>query len=83
MNASGKDNEKGDTDNANANSWLSEEDPGVPLFDTNERATLFGLEPNAELDSMDNGLMYTGPFILFFSIYFTISLLFGDDVPLL
>ena len=53
---------------------------GVPLFDTNERATLFGLEPNAEMDPLDNpGLQFTGPLIMFLSIYVTLSLFFAGD----
>mmetsp|Transcript_13879 Transcript_13879/g.19726 ORF Transcript_13879/g.19726 Transcript_13879/m.19726 type:complete len:140 (+) Transcript_13879:20-439(+) len=53
---------------------------GVPLFDTNDRATLFGLEPNAEMDPLDNpGLQFTGPLILFLSIYVTLSLFFAGD----
>ena len=57
------------------------EDPdGVPLFDTNDRATLFGLEPNPESDPLDNpGLQFTGPLILFLSIYVTLSLFFPGD----
>jgi len=52
----------------------------VPLFDTNDRATLFGLEPNAELDPLDNpGLQFTGPLIMFLSIYVTLSLFFAGD----
>lgn len=59
------------------------DDPdGVPLFDTNERATFFGLEPNEELgDPLDNGLQFTGPIILFLSTYVTLSLFFPGDVP--
>jgi hypothetical protein len=53
---------------------------GVPLFDTNDRATLFGLEPNVELDPLDNpGLQFTGPLIMFLSIYVTLSLFFAGD----
>ena len=52
----------------------------TPLFE-GERATLFGLEPKAELDPLDNGLTFTGPIILLASIYLTISLWFVDDVP--
>jgi len=53
---------------------------GVPLFDTNDRATLFGLEPNAEMDPLDNpGLQFTGPLIMFLSIYVTLSLFFAGD----
>lgn len=52
----------------------------TPLFEEPPR-TLFGLEPKAELDPLDNGLTFTGPIILLASIYFTISLLFVDDVP--
>jgi len=57
------------------------DDPdGVPLFDTNDRATLFGLEPNPESDPLDNpGLQFTGPLILFLSIYVTLSLFFPGD----
>jgi hypothetical protein len=57
------------------------DDPdGVPLFDTNERATLFGLEPNPDSDPLDNpGLQFTGPLILFLSIYVTLSLFFPGD----
>ena len=63
------------------NSRLETDDPdGVPLFDTNDRATLFGLEPNAEVDPLDNpGLQFTGPLIMFFSIYVTLSLFFAGD----
>jgi len=53
---------------------------GVPIFDTNDRATLFGLEPNVELDPLDNpGLQFTGPLIMFLSIYVTLSLFFAGD----
>lgn len=57
------------------------DDPdGVPFFDTNERATLFGLEPNPDSDPLDNpGLQFTGPLILFLSIYVTLSLFFPGD----
>lgn len=57
------------------------DDPdGVPLFDTNDRATLFGLEPNPDSDPLDNpGLQFTGPLILFLSIYVTLSLFFPGD----
>ena len=63
------------------NSRLETDDPdGVPLFDTNDRATLFGLEPNADVDPLDNpGLQFTGPLIMFFSIYVTLSLFFAGD----
>lgn len=55
-----------------------EEDPdGVPIFD--QRATFFGLEPKAELDPLDNGLAFTGPIILFFSVYLTLSLFFAGE----
>ncbi|KAL7534509.1 hypothetical protein ACHAXR_007264 [Thalassiosira sp. AJA248-18] len=58
------------------------DDPdGIPLFDTNERATLFGLEPNTDYDPLDNGLQFTGPIILFFSIYVTLSLFGVGDMP--
>lgn len=61
------------------------DDPdGVPLFDTNEMrggATLFGLEPNSDLDPLDNGLQFTGPIVMLFSIYVTLSLFFADDMP--
>ena len=60
--------------------FLDDQD-GVPLFDANERGTLFGLEPKADLDPLDNGLQFTGPVILFLSIYVTLSLFFADDVP--
>eukprot|EP00585_Thalassiosira_rotula_P010716 CAMPEP_0196132990 /NCGR_PEP_ID=MMETSP0910-20130528/2396_1 /TAXON_ID=49265 /ORGANISM="Thalassiosira rotula, Strain GSO102" /LENGTH=185 /DNA_ID=CAMNT_0041392661 /DNA_START=95 /DNA_END=652 /DNA_ORIENTATION=+ len=65
------------------NSSRYDDDPdGVPLFDTNERgATLFGLEPNADVDPLDNGLQFTGPVILFFSVYVTLSLFLPDDMP--
>jgi len=72
-----------------------EVDPdGTPLFDTNnKRPTLFGLEPNyvdnddpsseyAGIDPLDNGLQYTGPIIMMLSIYVTLSLFFGDGMPL-
>lgn len=54
---------------------------GIPIFDTNDRATLFGLEPNAEMDPLDNnpGLQFTGPLIMFFSIYITLSLFTAGD----
>ena len=69
---------------ADASPSSNSEDPdGIPLFDTYERATLFGLEPKAELDPLDNGLQFTGPIILFLSIYVTLALFFGDEVPLL
>ena len=60
------------------------EDPdGVPLFDTNDRTTtLFGLEPNSDVDPLDNGLQFTGPLIMFASIYVCLSLVFGDGMPL-
>mmetsp|Transcript_13070 Transcript_13070/g.24526 ORF Transcript_13070/g.24526 Transcript_13070/m.24526 type:complete len:164 (-) Transcript_13070:1828-2319(-) len=55
-----------------------EEDPdGVPLFD--QRVTFLGLEPKAELDLLDNGLAFTGPIILFFSVYLTLSLFFAGE----
>ena len=72
-----------------------EEDPdGTPLFDTNnKRPTLFGLEPNnydvdndngeyTGIDPLDNGLQFTGPLIMMLSIYVTLSLFFGDGMPL-
>ena len=61
-----------------------DDDLGVPLFDTNDRATLFGLEPNNAdgLDPLDNGLQFTGPIIMFASIYICLSLVFGDGMPL-
>ena len=72
-----------------------EEDPdGTPLFDTNnKRPTLFGLEPNyidsddpsseyTGIDPLDNGLQFTGPIIMMLSIYITLSLFFGDGMPL-
>ena len=74
-----------DTATTSPLSAFNDDPDGIPLFDTNERpATLFGLEPNAELDySMDNGLQFTGPVILFFSMYITLSLfgVFGDALP--
>ena len=67
---------------AENNMFITEDPDGVPLFDTNDRATLFGLDPKAELDSMDNGLAFTGPIIFFFSMYFTLSLFFPtDEIP--
>lgn len=51
----------------------------TPIFDE-KPATLFGLEPKAELDPLDSGLTFTGPVILLVSIYITISLWFVDDV---
>ncbi|KAL7519570.1 hypothetical protein ACHAWX_004330 [Stephanocyclus meneghinianus] len=65
--------------NSNDNNDIPLIDPNAtPLFD--ERATLFGLEPKAELDSLDNGLQFTGPIILLGSIYFMASLWFPEDV---
>ena len=63
------------------NDRLGTSDPaGVPLFDTNDRATLFGLEPNADVDPLDNpGLQFTGPIIMFLSLYVTLSLFFAGD----
>ena len=67
---------------ADASPNNSDVDPdGTPLFDTYERATLFGLEPKAELDPLDNGLQFTGPIILFLSVYVTLALFLGDEVP--
>jgi len=51
----------------------------TPIFEE-KPATLFGLEPKAELDPLDSGLTFTGPVILLVSIYITISLWFLDDV---
>ena len=53
---------------------------GVPIFDSNDRATFFGLEPNAgDLpDPLDNGLQFTGPIVMIISVYVTLSLFFGD-----
>ena len=57
------------------------DDPdGVPLFDTNEQATLFGSEPRADVDPLDNGLQFTGPIILLLSIYVTLFLFFAEDM---
>ncbi len=73
------DNDDSAKDSENNGSDTSDPD-GVPLFDTNDRATLFGLEPNADLDPLDNpGLQFTGPLILFLSIYVTLSLFFAGD----
>jgi len=60
-----------------------DDDPdGTPLqlksLEGQERATLFGLEPKEDLDPMDNGLAFTGPLILLFSVYITISLFMGE-----
>ncbi|KAL9187185.1 hypothetical protein ACHAXT_010905 [Thalassiosira profunda] len=67
---------------ADASPNNSDVDPdGTPLFDTYERATLFGLEPKAEVDPLDNGLQFTGPIILLASIYVTLALFFADEVP--
>ena len=70
-----------DTAEDSENSRSETDDPdGVPLFDTNDRATLFGLEPNAEMDPLDNpGLQFTGPLIMFLSIYVTLSLFFAGE----
>ena len=54
---------------------------GVPIFDSNDRATFFGLEPKAggDLpDPLDNGLQFTGPLVMLISVYVTLSLFFGD-----
>ena len=54
---------------------------GVPIFDSNDRATFFGLEPKAggDLpDPLDNGLQFTGPVVMLISVYVTLSLFFGD-----
>jgi hypothetical protein len=53
---------------------------GVPIFDSNERATLFGLEPKAGgvPDPLDNGLQFTGPIVMIISVFVTLSLFFGD-----
>ncbi|KAL3789628.1 hypothetical protein HJC23_003177 [Cyclotella cryptica] len=67
-------------DNSNGENDMPLIDPNAtPLFD--ERATLFGLEPKADLDSLDNGLQFTGPIILLGSLYFMASLWFPEDVP--
>ncbi len=67
-------------DSEDINSPGNDDPDGVPLFDTNDRATLFGLEPNPESDPLDNpGLQFTGPLILFLSIYVTLSLFFPGD----
>ena len=62
----------------------NDDELGTPLFDTNDSATLFGLEPNnAEgIDPLDNGLQFTGPIIMFASIYVCLSLVFGGGMPL-
>lgn len=82
--------EDGDPNNGAVDGITDEADPsrfdddpdGVPLFDTNEsRATLFGLEPRENVDPLDSGLQFTGPVILFLSVYVTLSLFFGDDMP--
>ena len=62
--------------------YFDVDDPdGVALVDTNERATLFGLEPRADVDPFDNGLQFTGLIILLFSIIVTLCLFFADDMP--
>ena len=73
--------ERNDNSAEDTGSEKENNDPdGVPLFDTNDRATLFGLEPNAEFDPIDNpGLQFTGPLIMFLSIYVTLSLIFAGD----
>ena len=59
-------------------------------IDESERrgATFFGLEPkslardengNASMDTMDDGLQYTGPIVMMISLYVTLSLFFGND----
>jgi hypothetical protein len=57
------------------------DEDATPIFEDNQ-VTFFGLEPKAELDPLDNGLVFTGPIILLVSIYLTVSLWFVDDVPL-
>ncbi|EJK49037.1 hypothetical protein THAOC_32127 [Thalassiosira oceanica] len=56
---------------------------GVPIFDTNDRpATFLGLEPVAATDESDPPLQVTGPIVMILSIYVTLSLFFGDGMPL-
>ncbi|EJK74566.1 hypothetical protein THAOC_03744 [Thalassiosira oceanica] len=56
---------------------------GVPIFDTNDRpATFLGLEPVAASDESDPPLQVTGPIVMVLSIYVTLSLFFGDGMPL-
>lgn len=76
------DDETIDTPPNNNNDRYEDDPDGVPLFDTNDRATLFGLEPNSDVDPLDNGLQFTGPLIMFASIYVCLSLVFGDGMPL-
>jgi hypothetical protein len=77
------DEETIDTLAPNNNNEINEDPDGVPLFDTNDRTTtLFGLEPNSDVDPLDNGLQFTGPLIMFASIYVCLSLVFGDGMPL-
>jgi hypothetical protein len=69
-----------DNDNDKTNQIDVELDPdATPLFEQ-EPPTLFGLEPKSELSPLDNGLTFTGPLILFASMYLIVSVWFGDDV---
>ena len=62
---------------------IAEDPDGVPIFDTNDRpATFLGLEPVAASDESDPPLQVTGPIVMILSIYVTLSLFFGDGMPL-
>ena len=62
---------------------ITEDPDGVPIFDTNDRpATFLGLEPVAASDESDPPLQVTGPIVMILSIYVTLSLFFGDGMPL-
>jgi len=50
--------------------------------DTITGPTFFGLEPKQNFDSMDNGLLFTGPLILLGSVYLMILPFITDDVPI-
>ena len=77
INSSDKNNDS-ELDSENIRSDTEDLD-GVPIFDTNKRVTFFGLEPNDELNPLDNSLQFTAPIILFLSIYVTLSLFFSGD----
>lgn len=72
-----------ETDQQDADSTIGNGDPdGVPIFDTNMRPTFLGLEPVASSDDSEPPLQVTGPIVMLLSIYVTLSLFFGDGMPL-